>query len=260
MTEKRMIEAFDRIRLDPERTERIWTAAERAALPEKEDNMKTRKILRGALLAAILCVICAVTAYAITGIGRSTGTHPMANTGTYTSLNEIPNIEKTVGYAVTVPDRFENGYVFASAKTVGEADFDENNQVLREYYSVVAEYARPGSGTLTLSLFPTSDLPGEKEAPAPTLTREIDGVQVRYSLDHYKAVPEDYEKAAEDLAAEAAGHYYISFGTETEREFHLESADFTLDGVEYILMGGNGDGAEALFRMAAEVIDASRAK
>ena len=184
MTERRMIEAFDRIRLDPERAERIWTAAERAALPEKEDNMKTRKILRGALLAAILCVICAVTAYGITGIARSTGTHPMANTGTYTSLSEIPNIEKTVGYAVTVPEGFENGYVFASVKTVGEADFDENNQVLREYYSVVAEYARPGSGTLTLSLFPTSDLPGEKEAPAPTLTREIDGVQVRYSLDH----------------------------------------------------------------------------
>ena len=39
-------------------------------------------------------------------------------------------------------------------------------------------------------------------------------MDVRLSHDRYRLVPEDYEKTEADLAAEAAGHFYISFGAD----------------------------------------------
>ncbi len=259
MRDKRLIDAYDRIDLDPQSEERILSVLTQAQLPGKEPTaMKTKKVFRAALLAAVICVFCAATVFAISGIIHSTGTYPMAGTGEYTSLNALPEIEKRVGYEITAPRAFSNGYAFGRCTVTGEAAFDENNEVLREYYGVVIAYEKPGAETVTLNLSPVLTLSSAGERPAPTLTRAVDGVEVRYSLDHYKLVPPDYEKTAGDLAAEAAGHYYISFGSESIEEHDYEFASFVLNGAEYVIMDTNADGADALFRMAAEVIAAGK--
>jgi hypothetical protein len=69
-------------------------------------------------------------------------------------------------------------------------------------------------------------------------------------------VPEDYEKTEDDLAREAAGHYYISFGSDKIEEYDMAFADFTLDDVIYTLMDmtANEDSFDTLILMASEII------
>ncbi len=256
MTNKKLMESFNRIRLEPERAEQIWLRVESAySAAEHPTVTRRKKLLRIALIAALLSVFFITTAYAVSGIMRSTGTYPMTHDEEYRSLRDLPEAEKILGYPVTVLESLGD-YCFLRMRIGGEAVFDENNAVLQPYYGLHVQYEAPGRKPLFLDLAPVLELPESSGKPEPTETRISDGAELRYSRDHYKFVPEDYQKTAEDLAAEAAGHFYISFGSDAIEECELEFVGFVLDGVNYVLMDQNGDGAEALFQMAQEVIAA----
>lgn len=258
MINKKLTESFDRVRLEPERAEQIWLRAESAYSGGLRSTLpRGKRLLRVALIAALLSVFFITTAYAVSGIVRSTGTYPMTHDEEYHSLRELPKAEKILGCPATVPGRLGD-YCFLSMRIGGEAVFDETNAVLQPYYGLHVQYEAPGKQLLFLDLTPVLDLPASSEKPEPTEARFIDDVEVRYFSDHYKLVPENYQKTAEDLAAEAAGHFYISFGADTIEERELEFVDFVLDGANYVLMDQNGDGPETLFQMAAEVIVAWR--
>ncbi len=226
--------------------------------PERIVRMNKKRIITFAL-AAVLILALGITAYAGSGRLRAIGTHAMPKTGEYTGLSELPKIEKDVGFPMTVPEGFSNGYRFSKLEVKGEAVYGENNEVLTEYYTVHALYARPGSAEIRLVLGPVFELPDTPAAPEPGERRTVDGVTVNLSRDHYKVVPEDYEKTEDDLAREADGHYYISFGSDEIEEYELAFAGFRLDGVEYTLMdmAANGDSLEVLVQMAEEIIAAA---
>ncbi|MBO5556649.1 MAG: hypothetical protein J5927_05640 [Oscillospiraceae bacterium] len=257
MKDKRLIAAYDRLRLDPERARRIYAALERELPPEKEIHVKSKKILHIGLIAAILSVFLVTSAYAATGFVRATGTHDLPLTGHFDSLRQLPKVEKTVGYPVAAPEVLDGGYAFSGMDVTGEAAYGEDNEVLKEWYGVMVQYEKPGAQTLYLNLAPVLDMPVEGERPAATENRTLGGAEVRYSRDHYKLVPPDYEKTEADKAAEAAGHFYLSYGSDAVEEIDYEFASFTLGTVDYVLMDTNGDGPEALFRMAAQVIAAA---
>jgi len=258
MTNKKLTESFDRIRLEPERAEQIWLRAESAYCDGLHSTLPRRKkLLRVALIAALLSVLFITTAYAVSGVMRSTGTYPMTHDEEYSSLRDLPKAEKILGRPATVPERLGD-YCFLRMRIGGEAVFDENNAVLQPYYGLHVQYEAPGKPLLFLDLTPVLNLPESSGKPEATETRYIDGVELRYSRDHYKLVPENYQKTADDLAAETAGHFYISFGADTIEERELEFVDFVLDGVNYVLMDQNSDGPETLFQMAAEVVAARR--
>lgn len=258
MTNKKLTESFDRIRLEPERAEAIWNAAETAHGKSVRTRHATRakKLVRVGLIAALLSVFFITTAYALSGVVHSTGTYFAEHDKEFSSLRDLPKAEKIVGYPVTVPERLTEDYCFLKMHIGGEAAFDENNAAIQPYYGLHVQYAAPGKAPLFLDLTPVLDLPTAHERPEPLETTIINGVEVRYSRDHYKIVPEDYHKTEEDLAAEAEGHFYISFGSDVIEERDYEFAEFVLDGVNYVLMDQNGDGPELLFQMAAEVIAA----
>ena len=109
---------------------------------------------------------------------------------------------------------------------------------------------------MALNLSPVLDLEGTHEAPAPTPGYILGETEVRISRDHYKIVPEDYEKTEEDLAGEAAGHYYVSFGSDEIEERENVSASFELDGVTYSFQSWDtGNCTDDMFiRMASEIL------
>lgn len=222
--------------------------------PERIVHMKKKRIITFALAAALILAL-GTAAYAILGV-RSVGTHEMPETGEYTSLSELTQVEKTVGYPVTAPERFSNGYSFSLLTVRGEAVYDENNVVEKKFYGVHTDYTKPGSPDLYLDLNPVL----VADQPAPTELRTIDGVSVRLSLDHYKLVPEDYQATEEDLAREADGHFYVSYGSESVMEFDMASASFEIDGVEYMLtdMAATEGTLDELAQMAAELITAAK--
>lgn len=230
--------------------------------PERIVYMKRKRIVTFALAAALMLVL-GISAFAIWGIPRFTGTHPMPKTAEYTSLSALPEIEKDVGYPVTVPEHFSNGYAFSMLSVDGEAVFGESYEVLKEYYSVHVTYTRDGEPDLSLSLSPVSEFESISEAPVrtPSEQRTVSGVTVDLNRDHYKLVPEDYEKTEDDLAQEAAGHYYISFGSDQIEERKVASAEFKLDNVSYTLMdmAAKETSLDTLAQMAGEIIEEAKA-
>ena len=262
MPDKRFHEAYDAVRLDEESAARIWARLESELPPgeEKRSMKKLKNPIRIFILAALMAVLMVGSAYAISGIASSTGTHAMRGTGEFTRLADLPKVEKTAGYPITAVEAFSNGYAFQSMYLGGEAVYDESYTPLREYYSVNFTYAKPGARELTVHVSPVLNVDGAHEPPAPTGTRVIDGVSVRFSRDHYKVVPENYEKTEADIAAEQAGHFYISYGSDAVEEREIASADFTLDGVAYILMdmAAENDTEDTLYSMAADLIAAHK--
>ena len=234
----------------------VFRPASRQESPERTAHMKKKRIITAALAAALMLVL-GISAFAIWGIPRFTGTHPMPKTAEYTSLSALPEIEKDVGYPVTVPEHFSNGYAFSMLRVDGKAVFGESYEVLKEYYSVHVTYTRDGKPDLSLSLSPVSEFESISEAPV----RTVSSVTVDLNCDHYKVVPEDYEKTEDDLAQEAAGHYYISFGSDQIEEREVASAEFKLDNVSYTLMdmAAKETSLDTLAQMAGEIIEEAKA-
>lgn len=261
MPDKRFVEAYDSVRLDPEAETRIRAelARELTSREEKSEMKKTVRSLRLALIAVVAAMLLAGAAYA-SGLASFTASHYMHGQGEYLSIADLPKVEKQVGYPITAPEEFSNGLRFEKMNVGGEAVYDESNNALMEYYGVMICYTGDSGKEITLNLSPALNIPGTHEKRTPSDTQNIEGVTVALNFDHYKLVPEDYEKSAADLANEKTGHYFISFGADMMQEAEYAFADFVLDGTEYVLMdtrasAGSGD---ELLQMAAEIIAAHR--
>ena len=227
--------------------------------PERIVQVKKRKILAIALAAALILALGAA-ASALTGIPRSTGTHRMPKTAEYDTLEKLSKIEKDVGYPVTAPAQFSNGYIFSKLSVDGEAVYGDGNEVLKEYYGVHVTYTKADEPDIILNLTPVLELEGGGEAPEPSERRTVDGVTVSLNLDHYKVVPENYEETEDDLTRKSAGHYYISWGSDEIMEYDIAFADFEIDGVNYTLMDmyASGSSFDTLTQMAKEIIDIAK--
>ena len=197
-------------------------------------------------MASLLMLAFGITAYAIWGVPKWTATHNMENTGEYTSLSDLPKVEKIVGYDICLVD--------------GLADYDEDYNVLKEYYGVNATYRTPNGAEMMLSLSPVSDNSDSQVTRAASSGCFIGETEVRIYRDHYKFVPEDYEKTPEDIAAEAGGHYYISFGADQIEERDIVSADVVLNDVNYTFIFDNAAECtdEMLIQMASELLAAAK--
>ena len=226
--------------------------------PERIVHMNKKRIVTFALAAALILAI-GISAYALWGTPLYVATHSMPLAAEYTDLSELPKIEKQVGYPVTVPERFSKGYRFAGLSVDGQAVYGESYEVLEEYYVVNATYSRAGAPDVSLEIRPVLEYEGG-EAPVPSEQRTVNGVTVDLNFDHYKVVPADYEKTEEDLACEAAGHYYISFGSDEIEEHEFAFAGFELDGAVYTLMDMAADenSFDTLVQIASEIVEAAQ--
>ena len=227
--------------------------------PERTVHMKKRIITF--VLAAVLMLALGISAYAVWGTPRWTATHDMENTGDYTSLADLSKVEKITGYDICLTDSFSNGFAFSKMHVGGEAVYDENYNVLKEYYGVYATYKNPEGSEFLLSLSPVLDLPGS-QGPRPGGTGCIIGdTEVRIYRDHYKFVPEDYEKTDEDIEAEAGGNFFISFGADDAEEKDVVSADFILKDVTYSFYFDNAAEVsdDMIIRMVSELIGSAGA-
>ena len=227
--------------------------------PERIVHMKKKRILTFAL-AAVLMLALGITAYAVWGIPVGTVTHSMDNTGEYTSLDELSEVEKIVGYDICLVDSFTNGFAFSKLRVDGWADYDEDYNTLREYYGVNATYRTPDGDEMILFLSPVGDNSGSQKTRPASSERVIGETAVRIYRDHYKFVPEDYEKTPEDIEAEAGGHYCISFGANQIEEKDIVSADLVLSDVVYTFFFDSAPECsdEMMIQMASGLLEAAQ--
>ena len=236
-----------------------YAPADAVKSPERIVQVKKRKFFAVALAAALILALGAA-AYALSGIPRFTGTHRMPKTAEHDTLEKLSKIEKDVGYPVTAPTQFSNGYDFSKLSVDGEAVYGDGNEVLKEYYGVHVTYTKAGKPDIILNLSPVLELEGGSEAPEPSERRTVDGATVNLSLDHYKVVPEDYEETEDDLACKAAGHYYISWGSDEIMEYDMAFAGFVMDGVNYTIMDmyASETSLDTLTQMTKEILSAAK--
>ena len=230
-----------------------------SSVSERIVHMKKKRIITFAL-AAVLMLALGLTAYAV-GISYAVATHRMKDTGSYSTLSDLPKAEAVTGYPICLVERFSNGYAFSGMRVDGEAVYDESYNILEEYYVVHATYTSPENDTISLNLSPIFESSKSQDHSAPTRECLIGKTEVKISRDHYKFVPENYEKTKEDLAAETAGHFYVSFGSDRIEEKDIVSADFELNGVHYdfLSMDATTCTDETLIQMASEIIEAANA-
>ena len=214
-----------------------------------------RKLFSSLLVAAILISLFTVTAYAIYWSLRGTATHSMPETGKYTSLSELPKVERTVRYPITVPASFSNGYSFSQLRVDGMADYDDSGKMLREYYEVNVTYTKPNAGNVLLNIAPVHEASEDHSAQGADI-RQIEGVDVRFRLDTYKFVPDDYEKTEEDIVAETGGRFFVTYGADEISVTEIASIGFDMNNAYYTLMvyDATPDDLEMLEQLASELI------
>ena len=231
-----------------------------AGSPERIKPMKKKTMISFALAAALMLAL-GIAAYAVWGVPRWTATHTMENTGEYTSLDSTSAIEKITGYDCCLVEQFSNGFSFEKLNVDGEAVYDEDNRMLKEYYTVHAVYSSAQGSEMLLTLTPVLDLPDQPAPPSASSVQMIGGTELKIYRDHYKFVPEDYEKTPADLAAEEAGHFYISFGADKTEERDIASADIVIDNVIYTFFFRDASECsdDMLIQMASELVEAAAA-
>ena len=213
---------------------------------------RRRRVLRTALLAAVLTLLLSVTAYAAGGF-----TGYIFTTGrgvTWTSVDKLPRAERKLGLRLSVPESFSNGFSFREMTLLDTSRINDEGQVTETYPELSASYQTSGA---VCSLFVSGERPEPHGAGA--AARECGGVTAWGRSQDYKAVPEGYELTEEDNARRASGELTISWGSDSVKEFTLTSVQFTLGGADYLLMSMEGLPTDELFAMAEEIILAGKA-
>ena len=227
-------------------------------MPDKRPSTPrriNRKLFSSLLVAAILISLFTVTAYAICWSLRGTATHSMPETGEYTSLSQLPKVERTVRYPITVPDSFSNGYRFSQLRVDGMADYDDNGDMLREYYVVNVTYTKPNTGIVWLNIAPLHEASADQAVQGADI-RQIEGIPVSFRLDTYKFVPDDYEKTEEDNASETGGRFFVTYGADAISVTEIAFVSFDMNNARYTLMvyDATQDDLEMLGQLASELI------
>ncbi len=169
-------------------------------------------------------------------------------------FNAVEDAEQEAGINVAALESFNNGYTFEGVNVITTAACNEGEQMY-DFNQIILEYA---NGDLPMiSVFAEDAVYLETEEREHQLIRECDGIEIMYNQDTYKFVPEDYTLTDEDIALEAGGNYYISYGSDEVVIKQHSSVTWVKDGVFYNMLGFDLTlSAEELMDMAEEMIHA----
>ena len=211
-----------------------------------------RRALRTALIAAALAMLLSVTAYAAGG--SLAGQHNSPKPGmSWSSLSKLPKAERALGLAVTVPERFESGFIFQKMNLSCIEITDDAGNVMETYPELNVRYDS-GESTFELNIM--------AERPQPHngawTTYDYEGVTLWCESFTYMAVPENYRETEEDLRRKERGELMIGWGADTIEILPSSFVQFTLDGALYNLLSMDGTEAETLCAMAEEIIRTNR--
>lgn len=200
---------------------------------EKKENfiMKKFNAKKAALIAAAFCVVSSATIYASSQMGGLFSTSA-EDTNIVTEYDAYSETEEAFGHGnLRVPEKIGDfTFTQMSIETTHRMD-DEFNET-GSYKSFSASYEDKDGDHLSLSICEDKDW-SEDLRFAPTAETKLGGMKVKFNLDTYKWVPEDYKLTEEDKKREAEGHFFISCGADDISEQSLCSASWSENGLTY---------------------------
>lgn len=221
----------------------------------QEERTMRKKIHFKRYIAAAACVCLLVPAGIFAGgkVSSYVSSTNGADYKTSTDWKDLDKMEKRVGIETDAVESFSNGYQY---KEISNSAFnaldDEGNKMFKEKELGVTYENNDGE---ILNCYMRQADERVTDDRTPDATADYDGVTVNYYQETYKFVPEDYEKTAQDKAMEAAGGYYVSFGTDEIEEMQSMSVSWEKDGVAYSIQGFDTDlTPQEMLSMAGEMI------
>jgi uncharacterized membrane protein (Fun14 family) len=221
------------------------------------------KKFSGKLLVAVCAIFCltCMTALAANGIINGWVSHNMTNTETENYSELADKAIAKLDFDPLLVESFSNGYEFQRGGLSVTNGLDENHQKMSQnYYELDVWYVNKASGdrvVLTANQLPETQSAEDLSGRPAAVTTTYGDVTLTYQLDHYKFVPPNYELTDEDIAAEADGSLFISYGSDEVELMDFASVSWTLDGINYTLSGFDTVlDSEEMVGMAEEVISA----
>ena len=182
---------------------------------KKEVTMKKLNAKKIVAAVALSCVLTGTVCMAAEKISDYYIASSSALTET-TDFSDIAKLEKKADVFTGAQRVLDNGFTFASAAIINTDEKDAKN---------ISYCVKKGTRHFT-----------EKEL-AGYRAIESDGITYYFSQSDYLFVPEDYEPTEEELAAEAAGDLFISFGSDVREEKVCVSLHWNTNGQGYSLLG-----------------------
>ncbi len=219
-------------------------------------NMKTetkgisrKKLVRTAVLAAVIAVLLTVGAYAA-GNG-SAGMWTMHDTQSYKRLPTAAQCVEDAGYIPVLVDSFKNGYAYSGGNVRVHQVYDADMTLTEQTRGFSFKYEKDGDRVSFDQYVSFSDKVIMDGEPAAT----VDGMEIYYSRMLYKLVPDGYKLTEQDVADRESGKVVFSYGDKDDavEETVVTSAQWRKGDRFFILQQLNGALDEAgLVDMARE--------
>lgn len=218
----------------------------------REGTMKRFNMKKAVILAAACCLLVGTVGVA------SSGKIVMLVDGFYhkgfESFGQLKEAQADAGFNIKAVERFHNGYAFSDMYVNNTKGLDEDGNTLEQYKEINIDYKKAGEDKLNFHAFPAA-FAHEEGKRAADLTTTINGIEVKYYVDTYKWVPENYELTAQDEENMKRDDYYISVGVDQVSENKVASVAWFQDGVRYSILNVHGaTSSDVLFGMAEEII------
>jgi hypothetical protein len=215
----------------------------------KMKKMNKKKIVIVAFAACLFVSVNCFAAGKIKSLVGGTNKNDIVK-----DFSKFDQEEKKLGYDVKAVGKFANGYFFQEMSVDNVNALDEAGNKIVDYKNMNITYQNAGKD-LALSIW--KEIPSV-EAQTPTETRQINDINIEYSLDTYKFVPEHYQLTEEDNANVEKGHYYITFGSDKDevKVQQVSSLSWEDEGVNYLLQQFDRElTIDELTDMASEIIE-----
>ena len=250
---KDYIESMSLIRLSDDKKEKMISNLTKISSIRKEGTMKKSIVAKKTAILAIACIaVFGIVGFAYKMAGGIVS-HSIRDQ--YRHFSDLPKLEEKAGIDVKALETYESGYTFRSMSINNITNFGENNETT-EYKGISISYEKEGLSKpiglhMESSVYTSDDKMNYVEC------RNIDGVDVYYTLTQYKWVPGDYELTDEDRERMDEGSLQISVGSQEVTETTVTNLTWTLDGVYYDIVYTEGViPADELYEIAKEIINA----
>ena len=225
-----------------------------ACCRKEEHSMKKSGKWKVLPVAAALCILGTMAVMAAGKIVGYSSSHDV-NQPDFATYADMARADEAAGFAVKVPEKFDNGFSFDRGFLIEEKAHDENGEIV-DTFPVVSVFYKKGGESLTLDIKQVRPEWSETTTGNPRSIQYGDKTLV-YSEDHYRFVPPDYQITEEEQKAVEAGELYVSYGSSQVEDSIVCFLQWTEGDVQYILLGdgSRGLGMDGMVEAGKQIID-----
>ncbi|MBD7912490.1 MULTISPECIES: hypothetical protein [Clostridium] len=231
-------------------------------LKEKEDKgvfvMKHRLLKpKTVIIAGMLIVATTVTCVAATNHFAM-----FSSSSRQTEVKNFPSkdkVKESAGFIPKYVEAFNNGFKFNTFNYSNNEIRDDKGAAVEKYKGADFDYTKEGSKknqSLTVYAKKIDQKYLDEDTLKNTVTVEYKGINIEYTSNQYKAVPEGYKPTDEEKELQNKGLLQIGYGSDEIEVNQNQTVTWYEDGISYCIL--NVDYTELsqddMINMAKEVI------